>query len=747
MAAQPSLDRIAWIASAAAFLMVSWHVAARAARDAIFLTEFDVARLPQVVIASSVLSMALVPVVSRLIATLSPARFVPAAFAVSSASMLGLSLIYTGSPAVVAILLYLLIAAMGAVLISGFWSVVNEVFDPRSAKLLVGRIGAAASAGGLAGGFATAQLAERVSVMVILVVLAVLHLACGLLVFQIGRAVRESPGVASEAADSTFGLSLMSQPYLRNLALVVVGATVSTVLIDYAFKAAAAETFQGEELMSFFAWFYTAMAAGTLLLQSTATRITLKKLGLGKSVGLQPGALAVGSALALLAPGLIGVAVAVAAASVVRNSVSRVGYELLYVPISRDVKRQVKPLIDVGFQRLADAGGGGLILAVIALDVGTEPVLLVIAAVLGASTLVLCLLLDKGYVETLEKSLLEHAGDVGDMLEGLQDSQTQHMLLRTLGTMRVSELDPSMSQVLMTGVTEIVPSPGQTAEIRATSSPRRSSDQLIDRIGALRSAALDQVSKALIEPLTPEHIPHVVSLLAWNEAAPFAAKALASAVPIHTGQLVDALLDPDQSFAVRRRVPGCLIRNGDQRAVDGLVMGLQDRRFEVRYRCGKALQAICARAPDLHLSQERIEAAILVATTVSRPVWESRSLLDTGETETLSPAGEVLKNRSSRSLDHVFALLGLILPAEPLRVAYHGLLTDDTALRGTALDYLENVLPAPVRKAIWPYLEPAEHTRSSAASAEEVVDRLLASHRSIQLNLAEIERRMGKREA
>jgi hypothetical protein len=49
-------------------------------------------------------------------------------------------------------------------------------------------------------------------------------------------------------------------------------------------------------------------------------------------------------------------------------------------------------------------------------------------------------------------------------------------------------------------------------------------------------------------------------------------------------------------------------------------------------------------------------------------------------------------------------LLGLVLPTEPLQIAFRSLHADDPYLRGTALEYLEEVLPAPIRQRLWPYL-------------------------------------------
>ena len=58
---------------------------------------------------------------------------------------------------------------------------------------------------------------------------------------------------------------------------------------------------------------------------------------------------------------------------------------------------------------------------------------------------------------------------------------------------------------------------------------------------------------------------------------------------------------------------------------------------------------------------------------------------------------EFIKDRTSQGLAHVFTLLSLVQPAEPLQIAYRGLLTGDENLRGTALEYLEGTLPPAIR--------------------------------------------------
>ena len=91
-----------------------------------------------------------------------------------------------------------------------------------------------------------------------------------------------------------------------------------------------------------------------------------------------------------------------------------------------------------------------------------------------------------------------------------------------------------------------------------------------------------------------------------------------------------------------------------------------------------------------------------------------------------------MKDRASRSLAHVFTLLSLVLPAEPLQIAFRGLHTDDQNLRGTALEYLEGVLPpADSRRALWPFLEDPRTAPAQDAAARRDPGDLLRSHQSI----------------
>jgi hypothetical protein len=131
---------------------------------------------------------------------------------------------------------------------------------------------------------------------------------------------------------------------------------------------------------------------------------------------------------------------------------------------------------------------------------------------------------------------------------------------------------------------------------------------------------------------------------------------------------------------------------------------------------------------------------------VDKRVWESQRLLDEvrfeGEDDVVF---ELLRDRGRRSLQHVFALLSLVQAPEPLRIAFGGLQTSDVTLRGTALEYLESVLPDEVRRALWPFLEDDRRSQpSSERSREEILDALVRSNASIQMNLEALRRRSSE---
>lgn len=723
------------IAASTAGVMIGFQTAAKATRDALFLSTFPVAALPTMVIVAALAAVALALASARLLTRLGPARVVPVAFGASAVLLIVEWALVAGSRELAAVLFYVHYAALGAVLISGFWSVINERFDPRTAKRVLGKIAAGGTLGGVAGGLFAAQAANVVAVTTMLPLLAALHLACGWLSLALGRSGHSAPAAAPADAPSGFSI-LAATPYLRTLLALVLLTTMSEGLLDFVFKARASAAYsRGEDLLRLFAWFHTSVAAVAFALQAGVARAALQHAGLARTVATLPTSVVLGGAAALVIPGLVPVMVARGVEAVTRNGLYRAGYELLFAPLPPHEKRATKALVDVGAVRLGDVLGGLTVqLALFAL-VAPEGVLLGGAIVLALVAGLLTYGVRRGYATTLERGLLARAGQLVDVTEA-HDLATRTALLHTAGAVGITlaGLEAESAPARITGVAPAAPS--------VSAAPVTSVSPELARLADLQSRDVTRVRAALANgALSRSLVPHVVPLLAWDTVARDAIAALRGAAASVVGALTDSLLDPDEDFAVRRRLPLVLAAYPSPRAVDALLAGLEDQRFEVRYRCGRALSRLAQLDPSLRMDAGQVLAAVLREVAVDRGVWQSQRLLDQADDEGWSPVeDELIRDRANRSLEHVFTMLALVLPRQPLRVAFRGLHTDDAHLRGTALEYLESTLPEDIRRALWPFLEDHRAARATPRPSDAALRELLESHQSIVVNLEKLRR-------
>ena len=142
-------------------------------------------------------------------------------------------------------------------------------------------------------------------------------------------------------------------------------------------------------------------------------------------------------------------------------------------------------------------------------------------------------------------------------------------------------------------------------------------------------------------------------------------------------------IDPNQDFAVRRRLVRVFSVCVSQRAADGLMFGLDDARFDVRFQAARSLTEILEKNPGV---VDR-RGADVRGRSSARPALAARCGKAAGcstassSTEALSPLDEFVRDRAGTSLAHVFTLLALVLPREPLQIAFRSLQTDDQQLQ------------------------------------------------------------------
>jgi len=684
-----------------AFTMIAGQVASKATRDALFLAAFGADKLPVAMLASSVLSVFGVVAMSKGLAVAGPRRLVPILHGLGGLLFGVEYFLFDTFPRLMAGAIYLHVAVLGSLFVSGFWSLVSEHFDPHTAKRVVSRISAGATMGGLAGGIIAERVSAWLDARTMLLVLTTLGLVTAASVHGMTR----GPGRRTDVPPTSIlqGMGMLGQArYLRMLAMLVMLTAMTSGLLDYAFKAQASESFgTREELLSFFGLFYTVSGLLTFLLQAGLSRVALERLGIGGTIALLPALVALGGGVATAVSRLWTVVVVRGIESVLANSLYRSGYELLFTPLSAETKRPTKTFIDVGFDRLGGALASGIVLAVLA-AVPAVAARLSLGVATAAATLsvLIAVWLHRGYVAELAQSL--KSGRVRLEEAEVVDATTRRTLADT--TMAIDR------NKLLQQIEELRGSQSGAPDKASTSPLPVPEAGLRKGLEALLEGEPHQVRRVLRPPLAPELVGLVLPLLVHDGVGRAARRALRHSVGGCLGQLVDALCNEELDVEIRRKLPEIIATVNDARASLGLFNALSSSSPEVRSRASAALDELLRRSPELRPRRSEVFAAV------------ARGL----------DAADV-------SLPQLFAMLAVVLEREPLELSLHALRSDDDQLRGTSFEYLDIVLPEGLRERLFPHLEAfarrrAPSARPSRRTTTELAEELRRSTDEVELD-------------
>jgi len=685
------------LAMAASSLALGLHVAARSLREGLFLATFPVAELPKAMLGAALLAVPLALAVAHGMARFGPGRLTPLLFLISACGSFGEWWLLPGLPRAIAIAVYFHVSIGGALLISAFWSIVNERFDPHSLKAVVGRIGGASTLGGLTGGLMMERIAHSWSARTSLLALALLALGTAVVMQRLGAtlpAAKPTPE-SPKARERLTG-------YLRTLALLVACTAAVSAFADFALKQAAAARFANlESLVRFFAVFYTAGALATFLIQVLVSRRLLDAIGVGRTLCVPPlFSIALG-AVALAVPSLVTIGALRGGDLALGPSLYRTAFEPLFTPVAAASKRRSKALIDVVF----DKGGESLASLLILALLSTAPALLQrapVALLILVSLLAVALSLraQRGYVSELEASL--RAGTSNGVLPDLDDARRLLLSGTTLGVDR----ERLMEQIAHLRKAQTV-APESLPSGRAV--PQESVEQIVSALRVLLGNDAEAIGKLLSgAPLDPRLAGFVIPHLGQDALAKPAVEALRAMGPAVLGVLSEAMHSTSLPAVVRRRIPHVLRVARGERVVRALFGALSCDAIEVRYRAALALAEVTR--DDRERLPERAEVYALVVNEVAQ--------------------GPL--NRAS--IDHVFALLALALSRGTLELARQGVLSADRKLRGTALEYLESLLPESVRTPLVAAL--VEHAGPrDAAEKQPNADLLEELRRSFRADL------------
>ena len=199
---------------------------------------------------------------------------------------------------------------------------------------------------------------------------------------------------------------LLRSSYLRTIASFVVLTSASSAILDFVLKSSAQAAFgAGPDLLRFFALFYGAVQVLSFLAQTRSGQV-VKRLGIGGTISTLPGGITVASILVLIFQGWIAITALRALESVLRTSLFRSGYELLFVPMDSGMRRRAKGILDVICDRVGEAAGSGIVQLLLLVGVASmTSSLLTVSFILAGASLWLGQRFGPLYLNLIEREL------------------------------------------------------------------------------------------------------------------------------------------------------------------------------------------------------------------------------------------------------------------------------------------------------------------------------------------------------
>lgn len=336
--------------------------------------------------------LALNPAFAALVRRMPRRRFISVTYLFFAANLLAFVAAFTlASPAQqvwVGRAFFVWTSVFNLFVVSVFWALMVDVFDPAQGKRLFGFLAAGATVGAIVGSSITASLVEGVgttrllfaSIALLGVAVACVHRLSGL-----SAALAQHGGTPGEGGNGTpiggsawAGLThAVRSPYLLGICAYMLLFSITSTLLYFEQAGIASQHFADRAARTrFFASIDLAVNAATLLVQLLVTARVLRRFGVAITASVLPVLSAIGFAALALAPTVTVLVLAQVSRRVGNFGLARPTRELLFTVLSREDKYKAKNAIDTVVYRTGDQvgswsyallGSAGLGMTVIAL--------------------------------------------------------------------------------------------------------------------------------------------------------------------------------------------------------------------------------------------------------------------------------------------------------------------------------------------------------------------------------------------
>jgi AAA family ATP:ADP antiporter len=341
-----------------------------------------------------------------------------------------------------------------SVLMTQFWLVANEVFNPREIRKIIGFIGSGGILGGLLGGLLTKFSAGTFFYDYLFLISAVMLLLCFFIAKLIFKNYKDDLSKEKKGTDETkekikrdAEISFSScwecvrkNPYLYLMALIVSLTFIVSLLIDFQFNSIIYNKITGESnLASFYGLFNAGVMVFAFLFQIFITGKLIKRLGVKGTLLFCPIILIFLAVGVLLFPFISFAAAIKASDKSLSYSVNQSIREILYIPVDPELRYKAKVFIDMFLQRFARGIGALVTLVFIYFDIRVNFISLVSLVFITVWILV-SLRINKGYLNVIKQSIQRKWNRAEKSVSDTVDLDYTKLVFDTLESRKRSEI-------------------------------------------------------------------------------------------------------------------------------------------------------------------------------------------------------------------------------------------------------------------------------------------------------------------
>lgn len=359
------------------FLITSPHTIIKAIRYADILDKFEgIQGLPLGYLLAAVVTGLVVILLTRFQSTLPKQKLSIASLVFFIVTGLVFSALIMQGGKTFSLVFWVWAYLLTIVVLAQFWLTVQDVFNPREMKRLIGFIGSGGILGGVVGGL-VARVFSTASLAVFSLPVACFLLFAAIFVIRaIYVGIKNKPSAANVTADTSPPAEHMKtgfrdswdtvrkDRYLMLIASIVMMTVIVSTLIDLQFNSVIKIKFPEKlQAQAFFALFFSGLTAFAFLVQLLLTSNLLKKFGIQRTLLLAPIVLLAGTAVVIVFP------LALLSAMFIKGSEESLAFslnqsvrEILYIPVAPQVRARAKLFIDLFLNRFAKAIGAIIIL-------------------------------------------------------------------------------------------------------------------------------------------------------------------------------------------------------------------------------------------------------------------------------------------------------------------------------------------------------------------------------------------------